>query len=129
MLGKDDEILEDWSVMAALAASTERVRSGLLHQSNLLRHPALVAKMVATLDHISGGRPIYYPDWRIPSCRYSSVSNGQSPIEPQHTTARMLISISSRPLATRASKSGEPSGRQGVMRAGVHPLNRARRES
>ena len=50
------------------------------------------------------------------------VSNGQSSIEPQYTTARMPISISSRPLATRASKSGEPSGRQGVMRAGVHPL-------
>ena len=40
MLGKDDEILEGWTVMAALAASTERVRLGLLHQSNPLRHPA-----------------------------------------------------------------------------------------
>jgi alkanesulfonate monooxygenase SsuD/methylene tetrahydromethanopterin reductase-like flavin-dependent oxidoreductase (luciferase family) len=62
MLGKDDAILEGWSVMAALAGSTTRVRLGLLHQSNPFRHPALVAKMVATLDQISGGRLIYYPD-------------------------------------------------------------------
>ncbi|MFT5090920.1 MAG: alkanesulfonate monooxygenase SsuD [Candidatus Latescibacterota bacterium] len=62
MLGKDDAILEGWSVLAALAGSTTRVRLGLLHQSNPFRHPALVAKMVATLDQISGGRLIYYPD-------------------------------------------------------------------
>ena len=62
MLGRDDAILEGWSVMAALAGSTTRVRLGLLHQANPFRHPALVAKMVATLDQISGGRLIYYPD-------------------------------------------------------------------
>ena len=62
MLGKDDAILEGWSVMAALAGSTRRVRLGLLHQSNPFRHPALLAKMVATLDQISDGRLIYYPD-------------------------------------------------------------------
>ena len=62
MLGKDDAILEGWSVMAALAGSTSRARLGLLHQSHPFRHPALVAKMVATLDQISGGRLIYYPD-------------------------------------------------------------------
>jgi alkanesulfonate monooxygenase SsuD/methylene tetrahydromethanopterin reductase-like flavin-dependent oxidoreductase (luciferase family) len=62
MLGKDDAILEGWSVLAALAGSTSRVRLGLLHQSHPFRHPALVAKMVATLDQISGGRLIYYPD-------------------------------------------------------------------
>jgi len=62
MLGQDDAILEGWSVLAALAASTSRLQLGLLHQSHPFRHPALVAKMVATLDHISGGRLIYYPD-------------------------------------------------------------------
>ncbi len=62
MLGQGDAILEGWSVMAALAGSTRRVRLGLLHQSNPFRHPGLVAKMIATLDQISGGRLIYYPD-------------------------------------------------------------------
>ena len=62
MLGQDDAILEGWSVMAALAGSTSRVRLGLLHQSNPFRHPGLGAKMIATLDQISSGRLIYYPD-------------------------------------------------------------------
>ncbi len=62
MLGTDEAILEGWSVLAALAGSTHRARLGLLHQSHPFRHPALVAKMVATLDQISGGRLIYYPD-------------------------------------------------------------------
>ena len=62
MLGQDDLILEGWSVMAALAGSTSRVRLGLLHQSNPFRHPGLVAKMIATMDQITGGRLIYYPD-------------------------------------------------------------------
>ena len=62
MLGKDDAILEGWTVMSALAGKTSQVRLGLLHQSHPFRHPALVAKMVATLDQVSGGRLIYYPD-------------------------------------------------------------------
>lgn len=62
MLGRDDAILEGWTVISALAAVTQRARLGVLHQSNLLRHPALAAKMAATLDQLSGGRLIYYPD-------------------------------------------------------------------
>jgi alkanesulfonate monooxygenase SsuD/methylene tetrahydromethanopterin reductase-like flavin-dependent oxidoreductase (luciferase family) len=62
MLGKDDAILEGWTVVSALAAATQQARLGVLHQSNLLRHPALAAKMAATLDQLSGGRLIYYPD-------------------------------------------------------------------
>lgn len=62
MLGRGDAILEGWTVISALAAATQRARLGVLHQSNLLRHPALAAKMAATLDQISGGRLIYYPD-------------------------------------------------------------------
>ncbi|MBT5874009.1 MAG: LLM class flavin-dependent oxidoreductase [Candidatus Latescibacteria bacterium] len=62
MLGRDDAILEGWTVVSALAGATKRARLGVLHQSNLLRHPALAAKMAATLDQLSGGRLIYYPD-------------------------------------------------------------------
>jgi alkanesulfonate monooxygenase SsuD/methylene tetrahydromethanopterin reductase-like flavin-dependent oxidoreductase (luciferase family) len=62
MLGKGDAILEGWTVVSALAGATQRARLGVLHQSNLLRHPALAAKMAATLDQLSGGRLIYYPD-------------------------------------------------------------------
>ena len=48
--------LECWTSLAAVAASTERVRIGSLALCNDLRPPALVAKMVATLDVLSGGR-------------------------------------------------------------------------
>jgi alkanesulfonate monooxygenase SsuD/methylene tetrahydromethanopterin reductase-like flavin-dependent oxidoreductase (luciferase family) len=42
--------------VAAWAALTKRVRIGLMVGANTFRNPALVAKMVTTLDHISGGR-------------------------------------------------------------------------
>ena len=49
---------EGWQVLAALAASTTRARIGMLVTGNTYRHPAIVAKMAATLDHISGGRAV-----------------------------------------------------------------------
>ncbi len=48
--------LECWTSLAAIAASTERIRIGSLALCNDLRPPGLVAKMAATLDVLSGGR-------------------------------------------------------------------------
>jgi alkanesulfonate monooxygenase SsuD/methylene tetrahydromethanopterin reductase-like flavin-dependent oxidoreductase (luciferase family) len=62
MLGQDDAILEGWTTLAALAGATQRVRLGMIHQANGFRHPALAAKMAATLDQISGGRLIHFID-------------------------------------------------------------------
>ena len=62
MLGQDDAILEGWTTLAALAGATRRAKLGMIHQANAFRHPALAAKMAATLDQLSGGRLIHFMD-------------------------------------------------------------------
>ena len=47
---------EGWTLLAALAAQTSRVRVGLMVAGNTYRHPAVHAHMAATVDVISGGR-------------------------------------------------------------------------
>jgi alkanesulfonate monooxygenase SsuD/methylene tetrahydromethanopterin reductase-like flavin-dependent oxidoreductase (luciferase family) len=49
---------EGWQLLAAWGALTSRVRVGMLVSGNTLRHPGLLAKMAATLDHVTGGRAI-----------------------------------------------------------------------
>jgi F420-dependent oxidoreductase-like protein len=48
--------LDAWATIAALAATTERLRLGTLVSPATFRHPAVLAKMAVTADHISGGR-------------------------------------------------------------------------
>ena len=50
------DALECWTALSALLAQTERIRAVPMTLANPYRHPPLVAKMVATLDVISGGR-------------------------------------------------------------------------
>jgi F420-dependent oxidoreductase-like protein len=52
----DGPILEGWTMLAALAGSTEHLRLGTLVLGNTYRHPAIVANMAATMDHIANGR-------------------------------------------------------------------------
>jgi F420-dependent oxidoreductase-like protein len=48
--------LEGWVTLTALAQATRRLRLGTLVTGIHYRHPAVLAKMAATLDVISGGR-------------------------------------------------------------------------
>ncbi len=47
---------EGWSALAALASMTKRLRIGCLVTGVTYREPAVLAKMAATIDHISNGR-------------------------------------------------------------------------
>ena len=52
-------ILDPLQVLACFASHTERVRLGTCVYLLPLRHPTVVAKMVSSLDFISGGRVIF----------------------------------------------------------------------
>ncbi|MGD0704974.1 MAG: LLM class flavin-dependent oxidoreductase [Trebonia sp.] len=51
--------LEAWTLLAALAAQTSRLRLGVIVTSNRIRPPAVLAKMAATVDIIAGGRLVF----------------------------------------------------------------------
>lgn len=52
----DGPNLEGWTMLAALAQATSRIRIGAMVNGMHHRHPAVTANMAATLDHISEGR-------------------------------------------------------------------------
>ncbi len=54
----EQPIFEGWTVMAALAPITTRVRLGLMVGANTFRNPGLTTKLAVTLDHVSGGRAV-----------------------------------------------------------------------
>src|ERR1700722_9002966 len=48
--------LDAWATICALAAITDRLRLGTLVSPATFRHPAVLAKMVTTAEHVSHGR-------------------------------------------------------------------------
>lgn len=56
MVPADEPMLEGYTTLGYLAARTERITLGLLVTGVMYRHPGLLAKIVTTLDVLSGGR-------------------------------------------------------------------------
>lgn len=77
----DGPILEPYMVMAPVAALTTRATVGLMVSANTYRNPALLTKMVTTLDHISDGRAILAigSAWSVPEHEGFGFEFGDSP--------------------------------------------------
>ena len=56
--GSTEGVIEAWTLLAALAAVTDRIELGQLVTCISFRNPAILAKMAATADEISDGRVI-----------------------------------------------------------------------
>src|SRR5436190_13547180 len=54
----EDPMLEGYTTLAFVAARTERIRLGVLATGVTYRNPGLLAKIVTTLDVLSGGRAL-----------------------------------------------------------------------
>jgi len=53
---EEEPFLDAWTILPALAAATSRIRLGAMVSPVGYRNPALLARMAASLDHISNGR-------------------------------------------------------------------------
>lgn len=81
-------ILEAWSELAAVAALTERVELGTLVTPPFFRNPAVLAKQIATIDHISNGRVIAglgagwnQPEFEAYGCAFPSLGERMRALE------------------------------------------------
>ncbi len=63
MLGKDEAILEGWTMLSALGGVTSRAHIGMIHQGHYFRNPGLAANMAATLDQLTDGRFVMFYDY------------------------------------------------------------------
>ena len=101
-------IFEGYTAMAAVASTTEQASIGLLVGANTFRNPALVAKMVTTLDHISDGRAVLGigAAWFETEHRAFGLPFGESPGERLRWLKEALPILRGMLDSTRPSGSG-----------------------
>ena len=92
-------ILEAWTQLAAVAAVTERVGLGTLVTPPFFRNPAVLAKQIATLDQISGGRATpgfgagwFEPEFSNTGCAFPSLPERLRALDEMLTILKSLWS-------------------------------------
>ncbi len=90
-------ILEAWSLLAAVAAITQKVELGSLVTPPFFRNPAVLAKQVATIDHVSSGRTIMglgagwvQPEFEQTGCPFPSLGERMRALEETATILKGL---------------------------------------
>lgn len=87
----DQDTFEGWMLAAALTARTSTIRIGHLVTCDPFRHPALLAKMAATLDVISDGRLELGIGWGSVAEELTAFGIGDGP--PRVRAARLRESL------------------------------------
>ncbi|TAK61027.1 MAG: TIGR03560 family F420-dependent LLM class oxidoreductase [Dehalococcoidia bacterium] len=94
---------EGWTALASLAAVTERIRLGCLVTGVTYRHPSVLAKMAATVDHISNGRLSFgigaawhEPEHRMYGIDFSPVKERQDRLEEAVHLTKLLFEAEGR---------------------------------
>jgi F420-dependent oxidoreductase-like protein len=90
-------IFEAWTQLAAVAAVTERVELGTLVTPPFFRNPAVLAKQIATLDHVSGGRAIaglgagwFEAEFEAYGCEFPSLGRRMAALEEEIRVLKSL---------------------------------------
>jgi alkanesulfonate monooxygenase SsuD/methylene tetrahydromethanopterin reductase-like flavin-dependent oxidoreductase (luciferase family) len=104
----DQDCLEAWTLATALAMRTEHLRIGHMVLCNPLRHPALLAKMAATLDVISGGRLELGIGWGSAEAELEAFGIGAAPARERAERLAESLEI------LRLLFTGEPVDYEGV---------------
>jgi F420-dependent oxidoreductase-like protein len=117
---------ESFTALAALAAATDRVRLGQLVTCAGYRNPALVAKMVSTMDVISGGRMEFgvgagwkEDEWRAYGWGFPSLRERQARLEDALAIATNMLG------GTRATYEGRTASVDGAINV-PQPIQRPR---
>ncbi len=120
--------LETYTAMAAVAAQTKRATIGHLVTANTFRNPALLAKMITTIDHISDGRAVLGigAAWMEPEHTGFGIEFGDRPGTRLRWLEQSLQIIRA---CSRASDPSSPEGSRYDVEIGAEPAGAACRSA